>query len=377
MQSCPGTLKLSTTNFSSFVHNVVENYYNLPHHILFETSRVKNVSTNEFETYYCANIVWYDCDKLGKLYTSQKNYTLEDFQTNLVRQSWDKQCPVCQSSSFIVPAKIVWSKSLHDWKMLQTQVSRCHIDCDLFVQLTLAMFMNQKRYRFAPTICKHKLIVFCAISNRKHYVQETLNAMDMSTWDCLIFAYGAVNLTLYTRLHCNIVWRVSESWGQFLDMLHPSTIKQYTHILLQLDDISWENFSADKLVNTMQDANLASPVIHGSQYRFMYKQSLRIPFIEIFTTIFTREAWTCFWKMIHTLNKILKKKSLGFGYDICLPAHCPQLKYFVDYTQEVKHHSARHKKLNLARTQTWLFKRWTRTHMNSECVDQHTFISKV
>ena len=56
-----------------------------------------------------------------------------------------------------------------------------------------------------------------------------------------------------------------------------------------------------------------------------------VQFIETFVQLFTRDAWTCFYKMLHHSG------SKGWCYDLYIKSQCPGFRLGQDYSMHVFH----------------------------------------
>lgn len=60
--------------------------------------------------------------------------------------------------------------------------------------------------------------------------------------------------------------------------------------------------------------------------------------IEVFATLFTAQAWACFWDLLEP-----QWNAAGWGYDLCLYHYClphiPGLAMGVVYTMTATHHT--------------------------------------
>lgn len=86
---------------------------------------------------------------------------------------------------------------------------------------------------------------------------------------------------------------------------------------------------------TMTSTRPYQPTKALKNHRFgasLYKIGHSCEVIEIFATIFTLDAWKCWWNMLQpNLNPS------GWGYDLCYTNLCPDLKLGVSEIQRATH----------------------------------------
>jgi hypothetical protein len=158
-------------------------------------------------------------------------------------------------------------------------------------------------------------------------------ASKMVEIDCLIYAYKTLPKALEKRLApCSVVYLYHGNYAMYMKALVPQLIKEagYTHVFVLLDDVRLtQSFNLSQILTIMSLNNLtiASPGVSKASMRstlplLPFVKSRRtegrfVLVIEIFSTIFTPSAWSCWWNMMQpSLNPS------GWGYDLCLLAFC-------------------------------------------------------
>lgn len=98
---------------------------------------------------------------------------------------------------------------------------------------------------------------------RQRLVELNLEMFKAWQWACVLLQYRPVALST----HCHVLRRDGWSWGSLVNLSTPMMLQTlfpgYTHVALLLDDIVLSNFSANSLVQTMQqhDIDIASPAV--------------------------------------------------------------------------------------------------------------------
>lgn len=194
------------------------------------------------------------------------------------------------------------------------------------------------------------LVVINSVFNARHTVRTSIRSFDSTSWDCLLFNRNSkLRLEALTR-RCSVVQR-NWSWVAFLRYLTPVFVRRYKYIHIILDDIHLDGYLPHQTMQYMIDygVDVASPRVDGSMYAFMQdNETIRVNFLEMFSTLFTQRAWICMWSMIDIIVSYLgvHSSSVGWGYDVCFPVHCPAFKLSL-VPQRVRH--LRHKKNRMKR----------------------------
>jgi len=174
------------------------------------------------------------------------------------------------------------------------------------------------------------------------------------SWDCVAFMYVSEKmipddnlylLQLRKKLNCTIVRSPGIHWGTFLLFLTPEFVSHYQYISLILDDIYIPHsgtyaVNSTTIIHQMERLNIDvfSPSIVRDHHKTMdplFRMDegcvVRIKTMETFVQIFTREAWNCFYKMLHHSGE------RGWCYDICYNQVCPNLTLAVDFHMRAYH----------------------------------------
>ena len=176
-------------------------------------------------------------------------------------------------------------------------------------------------------------------------------------WTCIAFLY--VNETKVPENHDNLVQLRKEGctvirtpgvhWGIFLQYLPPVLIETFDYVAVLLDDMYLPDsgptpINIPRLLQHIKQHNITSisPAVMGDPHRILNHPYARgndktyatclteIKFINTFLQIFTREAWSCYYNMLHYTG------GRGWCYDTCLLQHCGG-RLAVDYTQVAFH----------------------------------------
>lgn len=383
-------------------------------------------------------LIWHNCQRLFDFSMTSYNkhwdsYITKDFKSKFksLQYFYDlyipekyrlwknyRNCPVCYGGVFATTRERIHKVPLKYWRQLKYSLERGDkIEESHFMERMWAMLLSdplphyidiemynhvlpEREYavdmyrakginRFCECkseksgyIASKKLVVVCAMGKYPNYVHANLIEQNVFLgWDCIIFAYNKIYISKELRLKCNVVYKKGWSWTSFLHYLTPHMVSSYSYIHTILDDVKLLDYSPDRSLVNMDKAggDVISPRVLNSKYNFMVKKinnRTSVPFIEIFATLFNKNAWNCFWSMLDRLTNVFPERSLGFGYDTCFQAHCKNLKFMIDYSQYVEHVHSEHnsKRLNIGRKQTWLIKEWTRKNMKRACVKQHSYL---
>eukprot|EP01134_Creolimax_fragrantissima_P004762 CFRG4762T1 len=177
-------------------------------------------------------------------------------------------------------------------------------------------------------------------------------------WDCIVMVYADdaqlsdSSLEIFNANNrCTVQRMVGLKWGEFLRMIPPPLTRQYANLAIVLDDvfapfIGPHAVKVPKLLDNMKKYNLGviSPAIIGSAWSSMkaretgclYKADL----VEIFFTIYSREAWNCMQGFnLHT-NKG------GWCCDLCFEKYCGvEFSQAVDHSMQAYHMKRKKSKL--------------------------------
>lgn len=197
------------------------------------------------------------------------------------------------------------------------------------------------------------LLVFPGIGfqeDRTRIVLNNLKILQLSKppqLSCLIFAYHIPPIYFRKEVEdfCTIELYMYANFAYYMKSVVPSLLvtSGYTHVMILLDDIQLPyTFRLGELMNVMIRNNLSviSPTIIGATYPattcVFCRPRLRTDkgkvtkvsalhtghktqVIEIFATLFTLSAWSCWWNLLQpSLN------SVGWGYDRCMYNFCKQ-----------------------------------------------------
>eukprot|EP00581_Thalassiosira_minuscula_P004456 CAMPEP_0183736968 /NCGR_PEP_ID=MMETSP0737-20130205/50722_1 /TAXON_ID=385413 /ORGANISM="Thalassiosira miniscula, Strain CCMP1093" /LENGTH=338 /DNA_ID=CAMNT_0025971131 /DNA_START=58 /DNA_END=1074 /DNA_ORIENTATION=- len=206
---------------------------------------------------------------------------------------------------------------------------------------------------------KKKLVVFNALGKVNnlplvaHARRRIFKADD--NWNCVAFMFAKEDRipddnkhlrNLVDELGCSIPRTPGVFWGDFLQFLTPTFINNYEFISLVLDDMfipHQGDYAVDvnKLLQKMQTHKLdvIAPGIVGESHGYLdraQKQNktnclVEVNAIETYVQIFTAEAWTCFYSMLHYTG------SRGWCYDLCFKKQCPNLTLAYDFSMRAWH----------------------------------------
>lgn len=216
---------------------------------------------------------------------------------------------------------------------------------------------NKNKNNPKSTTNKKKLLVVNALGR-----VENLQYMDFAKqrhfrdWDCLAFLYVNETVIADDNHHlqqlkvggCSIVRTPNVEWGVFLQYLPPLLVEPYDYVALLLDDMFLPDkgpqaVNIPRLLRHMQRHNVSSisPGIMGDAHGIMHPKTnkkkgthkclVQVKFIETFCQVFTRDAWACYYSLLHAAG------GRGFCYDTCFSHVCPHVTLAVDYTQTAFH----------------------------------------
>ena len=203
------------------------------------------------------------------------------------------------------------------------------------------------------------LVVFDALGkdNNLVLVEHARRAVfKPDTWDCIGFMYAKEDRipdddphlrALIDDLGCTVPRTPGIFWGDYLQFITPTLVDNYDYVALVLDDIYFPAegptaVNATKLIEKMEtyDVDVMQPAITGDTYNTRGMASsqgidlnciVEVKFIETYAQFFTRDAWECYYKMLHYTGK------RGWCYDVCYKSQCPDLKFGNDLSMVAWH----------------------------------------
>lgn len=240
------------------------------------------------------------------------------------------------------------------------QISRMHclggsssfasfLEVDEGVKLT----ENKTRHAALSRSNADYLVVFNAIGRPNNlllveHARQKIFSKDK--WDCIAFMYSKEDRIsddnthlqhLKGELGCSISRTPGLFWGDFLHFVSPTLVSNYDYVSIVLDDVfiphkGEHSVDALEMLGKMEKygINVLSPGIINDTFGSVIKaqdQGLdgcvgETDYIETFVQIFTRDAWTCFFKMLHYTG------SRGWYYDSKLKDFCPNLTFAYDFS---------------------------------------------
>ena len=160
--------------------------------------------------------------------------------------------------------------------------------------------------------------------------------------------------SLQGELECTISRPSGETRGDFLQYITPTFVSNYDYVSLVLGDIFVPDrgpraINAKSLLEQMQthDVQIMSPSILGDTHGFRQVARdndadgclMEVNMVETHVQIFTRDAWECYYKMLHFTG------GKGWCYDTCLKSQCPHLRMAQDFSMRAWHMDKRMKDL--------------------------------
>mmetsp|Transcript_25963 Transcript_25963/g.32677 ORF Transcript_25963/g.32677 Transcript_25963/m.32677 type:complete len:344 (+) Transcript_25963:65-1096(+) len=229
-------------------------------------------------------------------------------------------------------------------------------------QLILVLFVWKDSSRVSRNLLEKsnadRLVVYNSVggANNLAFINHSrITAFPKEDWDCLIFMYVKEDhisdddihlINLRENLGCTVPRTPGMLWGTFLQFITPTLVANYDYIALVLDDVFIPNqgkhpVNIDKMVKTMEerDIHVMTPGIIGDTYGFINKaqeQGLdeciaEASMIETYLQIFTRDAWECYYHMLHYTG------AKGWWYDMCYKSECPDFKLAYDFSMFAYH----------------------------------------
>lgn len=202
------------------------------------------------------------------------------------------------------------------------------------------------------------LVVFNAIGRKSNLIlieHARRNIFPQDDWDCIAFMYAddddiendSKNLQLLKDdLFCSISRMPGLHWGDFLHFISPTLTSNYYYISIVLDDVfiphSGEHkVDVHKMIEQMKEngIDVFSPCVISDTFESLRKAQRKgleecigeVDYIEIYVKLFTREAWACFFKMLHYSGK------RGWFYDVLFKEFCPNLTLAQDFSMWAWH----------------------------------------
>jgi hypothetical protein len=234
--------------------------------------------------------------------------------------------------------------------IIRKQENRLHVVDDWYT----TAIRQDKRSRSTAK----KLVVFNALG-KKHNLPLVEHArrtiFKPAKWDCVAFMFAKENRIsdddphlhrLQDELGCTIVRTPGVMWGTFLQYVSPTFVSNYDHVALVLDDMFIPDqgphaVDVNKMIRNMakHDIQVMSPGIVGDTYKLIEnaeKEGLdgcigEVQFIETYVQLFTRDAWTCYYNMLHYSG------SKGWCYDACFKSQCPDFRLGQDFSMLAWH----------------------------------------
>ncbi len=176
------------------------------------------------------------------------------------------------------------------------------------------------------------------------------NVFKKEEWDCVAFMFGTEEripdndeylITLRDELGCSISRTPGVQWGNFLQFVTPTFVSNYDYVALVLDDIFIPDrgkgiVNPNKMIENMKkfsiDVMSPSIVADGHGLREVAKRKgfdgclMEVDMIETFVQFFSRDAWECYYKMLHYTG------GKGWCYDLCFQSQCPDLRMAQDFS---------------------------------------------
>eukprot|EP00602_Paraphysomonas_sp_CaronLab_P001445 CAMPEP_0185027618 /NCGR_PEP_ID=MMETSP1103-20130426/12880_1 /TAXON_ID=36769 /ORGANISM="Paraphysomonas bandaiensis, Strain Caron Lab Isolate" /LENGTH=294 /DNA_ID=CAMNT_0027561711 /DNA_START=66 /DNA_END=950 /DNA_ORIENTATION=- len=182
-------------------------------------------------------------------------------------------------------------------------------------------------------------------TNRTETVLWNLDILRRSnvSYQCIAFAYKIPPLKktdLRIRSSCHLHYYFNGNYASYMKAIVPSVLNSagFTHVMVLLDDVELgRHFSLDTLLDAMKRNSLAvaTPAVTGAavhsitpyepkpvpkfrqKFRPNYKVGHTVKVMEVFATMFTLQAWKCWWLLLEP-----KLNSLGWYYDLCIYDYC-------------------------------------------------------
>lgn len=167
-------------------------------------------------------------------------------------------------------------------------------------------------------------------------------------WAHVIMAYANVDVLVaalendqaFATSNATVFQWLNAKWGTFLHLITPTRTVHFEHVALLLDDVMLPVMSGPyvpQMLCMMSRYGIGhlQPQVEGathkSQFSTMYHDLRRVRGVEVFFTVFTREAWSCFASMFRKWNHG------GCGYDLLFHTMCPNVVMAIDYNRVLFH----------------------------------------
>ena len=179
-------------------------------------------------------------------------------------------------------------------------------------------------------------------ASRLKNVEENVRRFARGTWECVVAVYATAAELPLERLEaiaevCHVHRTPGRRWGSFLLALTPTMVQHFDKVAVLLDDVVLPRETPVESMLREMDAHgvdVYSPAIDGGSNRYFASSRnaskqrclLATRGIEVFFSIYRREAWTCYYvRLLNAANEG------GCGYDLCLHQACPHLNLAVDH----------------------------------------------
>ena len=202
------------------------------------------------------------------------------------------------------------------------------------------------------------LLVIAALGDKSLRYKATRRVVEQhfEGWSCLGLAWSQTvsgKDARYLWNRCRFVVREGARWGSLLNLTTPTMIdaQGYDYVMVMLDDLVVpSSFNATRFVEEARRHNLsrASPTVWQSTYdgpvspwqsvgttyehnayavsacaaRGGHCSVRLVKWVETFMTLYTRDAWRCYWTMFDDGVLHNDKGAIGYGYDRCFKYHC-------------------------------------------------------
>ena len=205
------------------------------------------------------------------------------------------------------------------------------------------------------------LVVYNALGRQQNLTlveHSRRNIFKPDEWDCVAFMFGKGDripdddehlVVLRDELGCSISRTPSSitwDWGTFLQYISPTFVSNYDYIALVLDDVFIPDrgsraVNPNKLIKDMKTHNIdvMSPSIMGYSHglrQVALDESvdgclMEVDMLETFVQLFTRDAWECYFNMLHFTG------GKGWCYDLCFQSQCPDFRMAQDFSMRAMH----------------------------------------
>ena len=173
-------------------------------------------------------------------------------------------------------------------------------------------------------------------------VEDNVRRFARDAWECVVAVYATAAEVPSERLAalaevCHVHRAPARRWGSFLLALTPAMVQHFDKVAILLDDVVLPKEIPVASILREMDAHgvdVYSPAIDGGSIRD-YASSrtadkrrclLATHGIEVFFSIYSRAAWTCYYvRLLNAANVG------GCGYDLCFHQACPHLILAVDH----------------------------------------------